>query len=382
MSTLSEAIKRYYVREDRRIAFKDNRSLNQLALAMWEHLGNQQIDPSVLSRVLKGERLFTGPQLKAFCDLLSLPKNEEETLFACLRQDLSCSLEPYLNTTRVSSSLARQVIHELTTDAFVMFYNGEYDALNKKYELVKELANALTDDNQTDDALGLNLYLKGRIGIIDIQPSLSLPYIRPIVKQLLKMSKNNHSQLLFGYAHALLSDAYYVAGGYSDSSKKYKFYRTSIRHAKMASDSLPSTDRECLSALRSMAAGASYMHDPDAALYVLGKVRRIVPLQPENNYASVLHLCATLSKALAASHIRDPFSIQKLAERYFTHDLTHTGIYEVSTIREDVEALLLLKSRDRAHLEQKLKQGIELATKHNFPHHRQHLSKLLRALAA
>lgn len=373
-------MKKYYVREGNRIAFKKSRSLNQLALEMWEWLGYQQIDASVLSRVLRGERLFTGRQLKAFCTLLSLSKAEEQNLFSCLHHDLSASLEPYLTSACVSSSLAREIVHELTSDAFVMFYHGEYDALDEKYVLVNELTSALSRDSQTEEALGRNLYLKGRTGLIDILPSRSLPYIRPIIKQLLRLSQSSHSQLLFGYAHALLSDAYYVAGGYSGSSTKYEFYKTSIRHAKIASDNLPSSDRECLSALRSMAAGACYTNDPDIAMYVLEKVRLIIPRQPESNYASVLHLCATLGKALAASRAPDPFLAQKLAEHYFIHDQTHTGIYEISTIRENVETLLLLKSQDRNYLEQKLKRGIDLAVRHNFPRHKRHLSKLLRAI--
>jgi hypothetical protein len=382
MSTLSEAIKRYYVREGNRITFRDSRSLNQLAFAMWEWLGCQQIDPSVLSRVLKGERLFTGSQLKAFCVLLSLSKNEEQNLFSCLHHDLNVSLEPYLNTTNISSSLAREVVYELTNDAFVMFYHGEYEALNEKAEIIKELANILRGDSETEEALGRNMYLKGRMILIDILPSLSVPCVRPIAQQLLKMSRNSHSQLLRGYSHALLSDAYYAAGGYSDSSVKYELYRTSIKHAKMASNNLPNNDRECLSALRSMAASACYIHDSDTVMYVLERVRHILPLQPEDNYASILHLCATLSKALVASssQIPDPFSIQILAERYFPRSLTHTGIYEISTIKENVETLLLLKSQDKGYLERQIKQGIDLTTKYDFPRHERHFSKLLRTL--
>lgn len=87
MSDLSEALQKYYSREGKRVLFRNNCSLNQLAMAMWEQLGFHQIDSSVLSRVLKGERLFTTPQLKVFCKLLTLSRKEEEYLFACLQQD-------------------------------------------------------------------------------------------------------------------------------------------------------------------------------------------------------------------------------------------------------------------------------------------------------
>lgn len=52
-------------------------TLNQLALEMWERLGYREIDASVISRVLKAERLFTSKQLKIFCSILKLDSKLE-----------------------------------------------------------------------------------------------------------------------------------------------------------------------------------------------------------------------------------------------------------------------------------------------------------------
>ncbi|MBI1864101.1 hypothetical protein HYS03_02745 [Candidatus Woesebacteria bacterium] len=62
--------------------------MNALALSMWEHLDFSEIDASVLSRVLKGERLFTQKQLIIFCKLLSLDTKEITKLREALLLDL------------------------------------------------------------------------------------------------------------------------------------------------------------------------------------------------------------------------------------------------------------------------------------------------------
>lgn len=183
---------------------------------MWVELGFEQVDASVLSRVIRGERSFTAPQIKAFCKLLELPKRDEEYLFACLEQDQNNSLEQYVNTTRLSSSLALEVINELTKDSFDMLYRAEYDALDKRHELVRWLTDTYALNNDRKDIsemIGLNLYLKGRITICTSPASQIVKKVLPIYSQILSLSRTSQSLLLQSYAQALLGDAYYGAGG-------------------------------------------------------------------------------------------------------------------------------------------------------------------------
>lgn len=84
-NNFSKALQKYYTRKGNRFIFSNGMTLNQLAWEMWERLGYQGIDPSVLSRVVNGSRLFTSDQLFAFCHLLKLSKTEvaklEQILF-------------------------------------------------------------------------------------------------------------------------------------------------------------------------------------------------------------------------------------------------------------------------------------------------------------
>jgi hypothetical protein len=350
---------------------------------MWERLGCRQIDASVISRVIKGERLFTAAQLKAFCTLLALPKQDDDYLFACLQEDYNAKLSLPRGTAHISSSLTKQLIEELTTNAFDLFYQGNYDALEKRYDLVQQLSGAYLLGNHSkkiDELLGLNLYIKGRTMANGALPGQVTGKVLPVFNQLLAISKISQSTMLYGYAHVLLSNTYYLAGGYSEATTKHKFYVSSIKLAKIAIDSLPEDDNERLFALRLIAASAGYIHDQDTLLYILKKTKQTIPRQPRGNYINALHLSMSLSKSLVTSHMADPFFIREYATNHFKRNLSNTGVYEVSGIKEEIEALLHLKTQEKTYIRDKIQQGMHLANEYNFSRQKKYFNKLLRTL--
>jgi len=63
-------------------------TLNQIALEMSERLDFKEVDTSVLSRVLAGERIFTQKQLSIFCRVLGLNRIQEGLLKATLHSEI------------------------------------------------------------------------------------------------------------------------------------------------------------------------------------------------------------------------------------------------------------------------------------------------------
>ena len=63
-------------------------TLNRVALEMWERLGFSDMDVSTLSRVLKGERIFTIDQLEVFCELIKIRERKKEMLAGALGFDV------------------------------------------------------------------------------------------------------------------------------------------------------------------------------------------------------------------------------------------------------------------------------------------------------
>ncbi len=54
---------------------------------MWERLDYSEMDSSVLSKVINGQRLFTFKQLRVFCDIMNFSHKQRNMLFDALTND-------------------------------------------------------------------------------------------------------------------------------------------------------------------------------------------------------------------------------------------------------------------------------------------------------
>src|ERR1700733_7146509 len=88
---LAAEFAKHYARRANRIVFSTSEgelSLNDLALELWDRLGQQGVDASVLSRVLNGVREFNSQQLSVFCDVLDLGPQQRVGLEEALARDI------------------------------------------------------------------------------------------------------------------------------------------------------------------------------------------------------------------------------------------------------------------------------------------------------
>lgn len=89
MTSFSEELQKYYTRKGNKVVFSNGMTLNKLALEMWERLRYKEVDPSVLSRVLRGVRLFSPKQTKIFCEILQLSESERQDVENLLYLELN-----------------------------------------------------------------------------------------------------------------------------------------------------------------------------------------------------------------------------------------------------------------------------------------------------
>jgi len=128
-----------------------------------------------------------------------------------------------------------------------------------------------------------------------------------------------------------------------------------------------------------MVASAHYAHDEHTIYRAMKLAKAIIPLQPPENYVNVFHLSLTIDKALAAIHKYDLLITQGFTSNHFQRrDLTHTGLHEISGIREEVDMLLLLKTQDKQYIEERLRLAIQLATQYKFSRQKRHLTNILK----
>lgn len=114
---LSEALQDFYERKGGRIFFQNGMSLNQLALEMWERLEYQGVDPSVISRVLKGERLFTPRQLKVFISVLKIPYPQKKSLSELLLKDVASRFGFAIDASEINSQNSSRRLIRFISDS-------------------------------------------------------------------------------------------------------------------------------------------------------------------------------------------------------------------------------------------------------------------------
>lgn len=113
---LAGKIKRYYFKKGNRLIFTNGMTLNKLAIEMWENLNESGIDSSVISRVIKGDRLFSFRQLGVFCTLLKIRQRERNALFECLNRDILINKGVYVDKhffNRLTKSIHKESFSEL-----------------------------------------------------------------------------------------------------------------------------------------------------------------------------------------------------------------------------------------------------------------------------
>ncbi len=88
MKKLHNLLQRYYKRVGNRIVFINGSSLNKLSLEMMEDLGFGDMDPSILSKVINGKRIFSQKQLNSFCKILAISRIDAILLRESLMRDL------------------------------------------------------------------------------------------------------------------------------------------------------------------------------------------------------------------------------------------------------------------------------------------------------
>jgi len=385
MTNLSKALELYYRREKNKIIFINNQTLNQLAFTMWEKLGYQQIDGSVISRVISGERLFNALQLNAFCIALNLKKSEEEFLFSCLVEDTNAKNNLASHGFFIPASVGYDLIENLVKDGFRTLSEGKTKNLETKCNLLDTVIHLTNNkiafqNDKMSESIALNLYLKGRV-----VEGLGLPedIIRntlPISKKLFEIARTTKNKAIYAYGLILLSNAYYLTGGYSSSTDKHKFYQSSISLGRKAMENLDDTNNEKLFGLRVMSASASYIKDESTTMQIYATTNQILTKQPLENRVNALHLCGTLSKGLAVCNKKNPFFLKEKAIEYFNSDLTNTGIYEISSIKVEIDTLIALKSGENKYMTNRIKRGMEIAEQDGFIRHKNYFNTLLANL--
>lgn len=388
MTQLARELSYYYVRKNNRILFKNTFTLNRLAIEMYEKLGYTQIDSSVISRVLKGERLFTPQQLETFCHILQIPEEGQINLFRALQEDhLQKKGYQKKGLIHFSNHDKIDVIDDLIREAFLVYYDGRCLPLKRLINITDTYIRQLSEKSLSEPQLqklqelqGLHLYLSGRfIGCMGLTDSI-IPEMRTVSNALFSLSDTAKISKLTAYANILLSDAYYIAGGYSTDENKKKFYQESIVYGKKSLPLLDDKDHNKVLALRNMAASAVYLGDERTFLSLKKTAEEIIERQPLENRVYTLQFCATIATGDASFGIASPFKMKQKAITHFGASLKGHGAFEISDIRAELETLSIMGAKDKGYMQSLITKGSILAEQENMVRYENYFSKLESSL--
>ena len=385
MSYLSDALKKYYKKQNGRIVFINNQTLNQLSLQMWEDLSFSQIDASVTSRVISGERLFTQQQLEVFCKILKLSNQETEILFNCLNRDLCKRHNIDLDLFYISNNDFIAKILHLSEECTTANYKGNLIDVIKICEKIEIFSDYLMQTALPTDfkknlhkIIAMNLYMKMKSQAAFFVPKEALPNMLEVTNKLFNLSKLYDDKLMWCYGNILLAYAYCIEGQ-AGTRQSRSFYIQSIRYAKQTLPHLELDDNARIFALHVIAVSASYNHDKETLSYLFKEFDKILPRQPKANDISIHFFAGALMVGSALLKYSNPFSYKERSLQYFGEYILEDNVYKMSSIKREIEVYRELGSYDNKTLINLAKQGLTIATKHNYKRHKKYLENVITA---
>ncbi len=376
MTVLSQALKPFYVRIGNKIIFKNKNTLNKLALEMWTKMGHSGVDPSTISRVIKGQRLFTKEQLIAFCAILNLKNHQKFDLLSALEQDYLARFG--LNNTNNRNSL--DVIDLLEENYRHIRYARERGNVSFVMDWADNVNNLILNylkDNHFEKyqkilqiMRGNVFYEKGFINCSVLPPEQNNSYSMPLIQRLFNLAKRTESIDMVVKAYTILGFTYYALGKYSFSKYAHKFYLKSLTEtikALKVSESHRYLDEFTLIYLRYIALDSIYMNNQDLFLKTSKKIEKIVDKNFENPKMTFV-VWALDTVARGQSFFKDHQAEKALRRsREFNKKIQFKDyIREASMLRNEIEVLINLKTKDTNYITNLIDKGIILCKNHNI----------------
>lgn len=379
MSQLSTQLTCYYQKQGNRILFSNKLTLNKLALEMWQRLDFHGMDASVLSRVLKGKRLFTTKQLQVFCELLSLNKSEVSKLYQALERDylnrygLSLTSPiPSLDFTNILSWQVKKIHQARETGQLALTLQWSEELIDFLDKLARS-DNRLSVKEKLSSLLGDLLYEQGFASGCIYLPQKNLLTISPIVKRMLEIAKTVRSPLLAAKAYVILGFAHYSFGKYSFARKYHNFYQQSLNVTKKALATDTISDEIKLICYRYLALNSTYLQDRSLFTSAQNSIRDTIHRQSHKGYFSYTpRALDSIARGQAYFGLGNPLKTLEESKLYEQKISWRDPLREAASIRNELEILKKLRIKNTAHISKHVARGLFLSQEYNIHRYTQY----------
>lgn len=385
MSLLSQSINRYIQTLHNRVIFCGKFSLNQLAFEMYERLGFKDIDASTLSRVINGKRLFTKRQLECFCDVLQLKQSDREELFVALQKDLLLKkgVEPITDGFNVYD------IHDLLTTQVqqleVARERGHLEyVLSCSNDLLVRVPKYLDRAHSTEskhaiiDLLSKIYYEKSYVTGCLFRPEDILTHTLPLIQKQKDFAQITGNINIRVNAEILHSFGLYASTSYLKTSRSKTLFEKSLALA-IKSLQLGSPNHTAQLILwRLVAVNSSYLNLKekfyDAEKHILQIIEEIDTPQ---TVSYIVWSLDALARGKSIFKDESAFNDTENARKYNELIQWKDPLRDASRMRNEVEVLINLSSKNDIHVKSLARKGLELSTSNNFATYEMFFNKLI-----
>jgi hypothetical protein len=380
LGLLSETIKKYYTRDGNRLVFSEKGfSLNRLAWEMNERLDYKEIDPSVVSRVLSGERLFTLKQLKVFCSVINITGSNFQKLYEALIYDFE-------------KRYGFNIINKSST------------SLISLTESAVEHIKVLRIQNNPEQAIDWSQQVNSQILKL-IDKTANISYRRKLLNLLANsLHEKLHAvcetvspKLMFNYVKEFLSKFYFLANELKSTHILGMYYLTSgnlwyfNRQYQLAQDYLekavdflnPDSD-EHLIAVRNFGMCAAETHNASGFNDARHVLLKNLNLYPKDRYCTIFESLARGSSILKNS--KEAFLDLNKARSYYEKINSKLNIqkilYQIQFSRTDLEIAnnLSTSSQYKQEIAVNAQNGYRLCQLHNYSRYGEGIKNLYYSL--
>lgn len=369
MNFLSKQLEKYYNTKNRKFLFKNGLTLNNLALLMWEDLGFREVDPSVISRIIHGERLFTHRQLESFCRILRLTKEQVMELRQALMQDILARNAINTDILQASDILnsrkhrARSFINILR----VLRKDGHPQEVIIFSDLLENIINSHSfPHNKDKQTLALIYNEKSRAFGETASSGEVLDFMNALNQKAVEIGEEIKDRGILDMAYMNMGGAYYVAKKWIDSST---FLESKLKKV---------SNETKIEFLRTMLLDYAYQQDYQSFKKYLRVAIKLVDKQNNNK-----PIIASLYEAIARSFAI--FGLTKEARKILeaAGALYLDPFYESQVIRGYIFTFLSDKKLNRNIDHDRLDQIIERSRDKKFlpyKRHRNQIEKMIKRL--
>lgn len=370
MYELRDELANHYVKQGNKYVFHTIFTLNMLAAELWK----DGVDASVLSRILKGERLFNNAQLRSFCGVLNLTKEETEVLFNALQKDY-LSRKGFHIPSSVYSSL--DIIDLLRSDVENVYQARDRGLTNFVMDrasiLIRNIGTIIAKENkeiykqELYTLLGEMYSERSYASGCSLAPDENMEHVFPLIEKQIELSKLTNNVELLIKAKVHLAFAFYAQGNYQRFKRTTYFYSTSLHFIQEAIALDPKSSRLRLLCWRLVALNSTYLNKKELFLIAQKNINATINDTLDiSGFSFIPWALDSLSRG--QSYFGDAGALKTVekSKEYSKKIDWIDPLREAATIRNELEVLHNLKGKKDTYQLEQAEKGLVLSNSFGF----------------